>query len=99
MLQQDGTGSNGTTESEVYTYDTQGRLATETNTYQTSPMQVYSQSGNYLYDLSNNLQGVVGRWGYNSNNQVTAAPSGNGLAGMSGSLLYDFADNLTGGIA
>ena len=52
----------------------------------------YTNSGTFAYDAANNLKPSSG-WTYNQNNQLTAAPASQGLAGATG-LSYDASGSL-----
>jgi YD repeat-containing protein len=93
LLERDGLGPNGYTETATFAYDLRGRLTAENETV-VSGGQPHTAIGTYQYDLSNNLQGGLNGWTYNSNNQVTAAPPMGGLPGATG-LSYDASGNLT----
>jgi RHS repeat-associated protein len=87
------------TSSELFTYDTRGRLATESESYHPSSSQSFTNNATEGYDLANNLlAGVSGGWTYNNLNEVTSAPTYSGapnLAGATG-LSYDASGDLTG---
>jgi YD repeat-containing protein len=93
ILQRTATGAGGMAETDTFGYDSRGRLTSENNQVLIGGV-TSTKTGTYQYDLSNNLQGGVGGWTYNSNNQLTAAPPMGGLPGATG-LTYDSAGNLT----
>jgi len=59
---------------------------------QTDSTHTYTNSGTFAYDAANNLKPSSG-WTYNQNNQLTAAPAAQGLAGATG-LSYDASGSL-----
>ena len=59
---------------------------------QTDSTHTYTNSGTFAYDAANNLKPSSG-WTYNQNNQLTAAPASQGLAGATG-LSYDASGSL-----
>ena len=98
LSSQTGTGAQANqSETETVTYDARGRVSGDTDHYQTSSTSVTDSANTYTWDLSNNLQGGVSGWSYNSSNQATsaayssAAPSLSGASGLS----YDASGNLT----
>jgi len=93
LLSQTGLGSVSTRNSTgTYTYDTRGRLKSQSTKLQTDSTHTYTNSGTFAYDAANNLKPSSG-WTYNQNNQLTAAPATQGLAGATG-LSYDASGNL-----
>jgi YD repeat-containing protein len=93
LLQRSGVGPNGYAETATFGYDARGRLTSEADTVIENG-QPHTASGTYQYDLSDNLQGGINGWTYNSNNQVTNAPPMGGLPGATG-LSYDASGNMT----
>ncbi|MBC7804522.1 MAG: hypothetical protein H7145_00025 [Akkermansiaceae bacterium] len=82
------TGAN-TTFLQTFGYDARGRLNSHSNALGVTS----TLSAVFGSDLSNNLLGTG--WVANDNNQITSAPAQTMLTGVTGTLGYDAAGNLT----
>ncbi|MCW3098461.1 MAG: repeat-associated core domain protein [Chthonomonadaceae bacterium] len=95
ILAVQGNGTNpGQQRSATFSYDLRGRMTSAFESFAPDSQHTFTSTGNYTYDLSDNLMGGGGGWTYNANNQLTSAPASGGLTGATG-LQYDPAGDLT----